>query len=1077
VAHPRTAPAPTPLPGLWTLGLCFFLSGMGSLALEVVWTRELRLIFGSTTLAASTILVAYMLGLGLGGLAGGRLAGRIRDGVRAYGWIEIAIGLYALAVPWLLLVLPELNRTLLHGLGFWPAALCRFVVALLLLLVPTVLMGATLPILVASLVRRDPRVAGTAGLLYGLNTLGAVAGVFGATFVLFPLLGLTRTNWFGALLDVAVGVLALVVVAPRVARWPFASAVPAADDEDREAVVALSPLVLLGTYATVGFTALLYEVAWTRALAVVLGSSIYAFSSMLGAFLTGIALGSLLFRRWIDRSPDPLGLLQGGMVALALLGLATTLALPHLPSLLLAWIVANGLDATGLGFAQVGLSMLAMLPPTLILGGLFPLVTRLTARATRDAGDAVGRVYFANTLGSASGAFCTGFLLIPLLGLRDTLALGAALNLAATGALLLATRRTSQGRVAAVVALVAALLLLVVPIPFDRTALTRGVFRSPESMLDFGLPFVRLEGVAPQQLLYDRDGLNSTVTVERDGGIVALRVNGKIDASNFGDMPTQVLLGQVPLLFGQPAKKVLVIGYASGVTVGSVVRHAGVERVDAVEIEPAIVEASRFFDDESGSPLDEPRVRLVLDDARSYLAATGEKYDVIISEPSNPWMSGVSNLFTREFFQIARGALAPGGRLLQWVQLYSLEPQALHSIFAALRSEFPYVYGFAHSENSPDLLLLASERPLTRADLPSWEKLPARVRADLERIGNFSTADLWSLIRLLPDDIAALAARAAVPNSDDNLRIELDTPRMLHVETVVPNWTAFDEIAPRAALPLLRGLGEPLDATALGRLALAYAQRRGAITVATQVLRAAGEKGGRSGAAIAAAVLVAREMEGGRLSLDDQLASLDEAVTLAPNDPEVRLVRAELRLEAELPEDALADADLVLASDPDALRAQAIRVRALSTLERNEEARAALSPLLGSPLLAFDPELQQYEGRLDVATGRFAEAVPALERYLRDENSNWVEGWTLLAAANDALGRPEEAARAARNAASTSRNQAILLHRQARAASWRGDPETSASLLGMVLTLEPQNQAARDDLDGLGTNAAADAHP
>ncbi|MEW6268180.1 MAG: fused MFS/spermidine synthase, partial [Thermodesulfobacteriota bacterium] len=205
--------------GLLALGACFFLSGMGSLALEVVWTRQMRLVFGSTTLAASTILVAYMLGLGLGGLAGGRVAGRLRDGVRAYGWIEIAIGLYALAVPSVLLLLPELNRSLLAGMGFWEAALCRFVLALLLLLLPTVLMGATLPIVVDAVVRRDPRVGEGTGLLYGLNTLGAVAGVFFATFVLFPTLGLRWTNGFGALLDLAVGVIALAVVAPRLREW------------------------------------------------------------------------------------------------------------------------------------------------------------------------------------------------------------------------------------------------------------------------------------------------------------------------------------------------------------------------------------------------------------------------------------------------------------------------------------------------------------------------------------------------------------------------------------------------------------------------------------------------------------------------------------------------------------------------------------------------------------------------------------------------------------------------------------------------------------------------------------------
>ncbi|MEW6268066.1 MAG: fused MFS/spermidine synthase, partial [Thermodesulfobacteriota bacterium] len=830
---------------------------------------------------------------------------------------------------------------------------------------------------------------------------------------------------------------------------------------------ALPAWALLATYATVGFTALLYEVAWTRALSVVLGSSIYAFAAMLGAFLAGIALGSLLFRRWIERTSAPLALLEGGMASLAVLGLATTLALPHLPKLLLVWIQISGLGSAHLTEAQVALSMLAMLPPTLVLGGLFPLVTRLLAAETGDAGDAVGKVYFANTLGSASGAFATGFVLIPLLGLRDTLALGAALNLAATGLLLLATRRPS--RVPARLSLGAAALLLVVPIPFDRVALTRGVFRTPEGALDFGIRSLPLDGVPAQELLYYRDGLNTTVSVERDGGIVMLRVNGKIDASNFGDMPTQVLLGEIPLLFGPPAKKVLVIGYASGVTVGSVARHPGVERIDAIEIEPAIVEASHFFDAQSGRPLDDPRVRLVLDDARTYLAATREKYDVIVSEPSNPWMSGVANLFTREFFAIAKGALAPGGRLLQWVQLYALEPQALYSILAGLHEEFAYVYGFAHADLNPDLLLLATDRPLTREDLPRWERLPGSVRADLERIGTFSTADLWSLVRLLPADTAKLAAKATAVNTDDNLHIELGTPWMLHEETVQPNWSAFAEAAPQGVLPLLRAVGEPLDAETLGELALSYAQRRAASDVATALLRVAGRKA-RAGHAIAAAVVVARALdEDGRLSLDDQIASLDEALAIAPADPDLLQLRADLAASGERWSEALRDADAVLAHDPAAPRAQATRVRALVGLERYEEARAALSPLLGSSLAQFDPELLQNEGRLELYTGRPERARGALERYLRDENANWVEGWLLLAQAYDALGRGDEAERARRNAERTRRNHAVMLHRRARAAIWRGDATSGESLLQMVLTLEPDNASARQDLATLSS--------
>jgi spermidine synthase len=1044
---------------------------MGSLALEVVWTRELRLVFGSTTLAASTILVAYMLGLGLGGLAGGRVAGRLRDGVRTYGVLEVAIGLYALLVPWLLTLLPGLDRALLHGLGFWPAALCRFLVALLLLLVPTVLMGATLPIVVDALVRRDPRVAASTGLLYGLNTLGAVAGVFLATFVLFPHLGLTRTNWLGALLDLGVGVLALLVVAPLADRSrgvaPQTTPAEIARHARIDATHGLPVWALLATYATVGFTALLYEVAWTRALSVVLGSSIYAFASMLGAFLTGIALGSLVFRRWIERTASPLALLEGGMVALALLGLGTTLALPHLPSLLLAWIEWTGLGSAHLTEAQVAVSMLAMLPPTLVLGGLFPLVTRLLAGATGNAGDAVGRVYFANTLGSASGAFCTGFVLIPLLGLRGTLALGAAANLAAAGVVLLATRRA--GRAPAWAALAAAIALLLVPIPFDHVALTRGVFRSPEGALDFGIRPLPLDGVPAQELLYYRDGLNTTVSVERDGGIVALRVNGKIDASNFGDMPTQVLLGEVPLLFGPPAKKVLVIGYASGVTVGSVARHPEVERIDAVEIEPAIVEASRFFDAQSGRPLEDPRMRLVLDDARTYLGSTRERYDVIVSEPSNPWMSGVANLFTREFFAIVKGALAPGGRLLQWVQLYALEPEALYSILAALRSEFAYVYGFAHADLNPDLLLLATDRPLTREDLPRWERLPHPVRADLERIGTFSTSDLWSLVRLLPAGVAKLAAKAPVVNTDDNLHIELGTPWMLHEETVQPNWSAFGEVAPEGVLPLLEALGEPLDGEAIGELALSYAQRRGADEVATALLRVASRRG-RAGHAIAAAVVLARAHdEAGRLSLDDQIASLDEALTIAPGAPDVLQLRAELAASGDRHAEALRDAEAILARRPDDARAQGTRLRALVALERWEEARVALGPLLGSPAVQFDPELLQNEGRLELYAGRPEQARVALERYLLGENSNWVEGWLLLAQAYDELGRGVDAERARGNAERTRRNHAVMLHRQARAAIWRGDAVSGESLLQMVLTLEPDNASAREDLATLSS--------
>ena len=412
--------------------VCFFLSGVASLTLEVVWTRELRLVFGSTTLAASTILVAYMLGLGLGGVLGGKLADRLRRGVRVYGWIEVAIGVYALVVPFLLARLPAVSRALLSDLSVWQATLWRFALSLLVLILPTILMGATLPILVAALVRGDVRIGERTGLLYGLNTLGAVIGVFLSTFVLFPMLGLQGTNLTGAFLDIGVGLLTIFAVAPRVLSVEPAPVAPAARRSTSR-----SELPILISYALVGFSALVYEVAWTRALAMVLGSSLHAFAAMLAAFLTGIGIGSLVTRRWIDRLRQPSVAYAWGILTVGALSLGTMLVLPRLPGLFVRVVAAFGLEPAQLVMVNFSLAAMAMLPPTLVFGALFPLVVRVLAERTPAPGEAVGRVYFANTLGSAAGAFAAGFLLIPTLGLRDTLVLASIVNLVTAAGLLL----------------------------------------------------------------------------------------------------------------------------------------------------------------------------------------------------------------------------------------------------------------------------------------------------------------------------------------------------------------------------------------------------------------------------------------------------------------------------------------------------------------------------------------------------------------------------------------------------------------------------------------------------------------
>jgi tetratricopeptide (TPR) repeat protein len=514
----------------------------------------------------------------------------------------------------------------------------------------------------------------------------------------------------------------------------------------------------------------------------------------------------------------------------------------------------------------------------------------------------------------------------------------------------------------------------------------------------------------------------------------------------------------------------LVIGYASGVTAGSVARHEEVERIDAVEIEPAMVEASRQFARENGNPLDDPRVRIVLEDARTFIAKKQGEYDAIISEPSNPWMSGVASLFTKEFFQKAHAALGPDGRLLQWVQLYGLEPRALQSILAAIRASFPYVYGFAAHEGDADLLILATKRPLARDDLPRWEKLSPAVRSDLERIGSFSTYDLWTLLRHLPQSTNALS-QAAEPNSDDNLFIEMSSAWMLYEATIDPNWRMLER-GGNGVVPLLRQLGEPLGSRELGGLALAYASRGESVparTLAQEALRQ-----DRSAVALTANAAAGKE-SGGEAALQSQVAFLEEAIRTDPDAIEPRLMRAELERGVEMWQEVLADVDAVLRVDPEEPRAQMLRATALARLGRTKEALDVVRPIVASDYVEYDPDAWRLLVELEVAEGRLDAAHDILRNYLHREDSGWVDGWSLLAELAQALGRPAEAEAARRNATNTRRNQSIIMQRDARRAIAQGEPIRARQLLELAVEMDPENRLARADLEGLGKTAPLQA--
>lgn len=783
------------------LGLFFFLSGATALFYEILWMRQLILVFGSTTYAVSAVLSAYMLGLALGSFGFGRAADRGANLVRAYGLLEIGIGLYALVAPTLLRsVAPLFVR--IWGDEPSPgtvAVLTRFAGSLIILLPPTILMGGTLPILSRVFTTPGGEHAGPVGRLYAINTFGAVAGTFLAGFVLLPLLGAQRATWVAAGVNVTLGIAAILLSRSRWAA-PLSTPVPAHEDERNTlgASAATSPpaistdpsrgLVLVA-FALSGFAAMLYEVGWTRALALTIGSSVYGFTLMLIAFLAGLAAGAALFAWIAARTAAGARTLGFVLAGIGVASWGTSLLIRQLPyffAKLFSW--TGGANAL-LHASELGLCLLVMFPATLLMGGVFPLVLRLYAGRDRHVGSRVGEAYAANTIGTVLGSAAAGFLLLPALGVRTTLLLAVTIDLLIAALILAGTMRRAAARLGVVAAGAGAAASIFLASPgWDVLMMNSGVYINTET-LSKGFTRKQFEdfAVGKDDIVYYKEGMNASVLVGRDGGSRALylKVNGKADASTGIDMRTQVLLGQIPLLFHPDPKSVLVIGLASGISLGSVATHP-VERIRVLEVEPAMTGACQAFAEFNHNVLADPRVRIVFNDARNDILLRKETYDVIVSEPSNPWMTVASNLFTQEFFRDAHARLAPGGVFCQWFQVYSLAPEDLRALLATFRSVFPNVLAFGVRDAS-DLVVLGADRPLPL----DYRALQARMSElgpaiDLGRVGIWRPEDILSHLYIADPGLEDYVKGAAI-NTDDNALIEFSAPLSLHSETIWAN--------------------------------------------------------------------------------------------------------------------------------------------------------------------------------------------------------------------------------------------------------------------------------------------------
>ena len=760
------------------IGLCFILSGATGLIYEVLWARMLGLVFGATTLAVSTVLAAFMGGLALGSALAGKLAQKIRKPLSTYGMMEIGIAIYALLVPLLFRLIDHLYAWIWQQLhpGYFSFSLWRFLLSGLVLLVPTTLMGATLPVLAAALVHSS-RDSNSVTRLYTCNLAGAIVGTLAAGFLLLPTLGVRTTILVAAVLNAIVGVIAIVLQRRT-------DSLPAHREPD-PIHLRQDPSNPIWYFAalTSGFVTISAQVAWTRTLTMIIGSSTYAFSIVVALFLIGLALGAWLIARK-DRSPRLRSAILIVEAITAFTLLLSLFVLNQIPALLInLGLRLHVASWSGLLALQILSATLLVLLPAVWMGMVMPLVLVWASSDRENAVARVGRSYAVNTIGAIAGAFITGFILIPRTSTRFTVLFAAICCVVLACLAYQPSGRDPALKRSAAIGLIPVLTIVIFIIAprMNLADLSIGAYDSLVRVLAQTREGVKEDAEASKpnvhELLMYEEGPTATVSVRRDQNTVSLAINGRTNASDSNyDMPTQVMLGQLPLLVAPKIDNGLIIGYATGVTVGAMLQSP-VQSVTCVELEPGTIAASQFFNHINNRPLDDPRATLIIDDARTFLRVTPNRYDMIVSEPSHPWVPGVANLFTQEFFELGKARLSDEGIWVQWVQIYQLSTESLRSVLATYQKVFPHVLVFRVGglSNGKDLLLVGSNRPLNLDRLSERFRDP-RMAAELARVDLKSEADIrgWYLCdetRLGP------AVAGAKINTDDNMHIEMTVPR------------------------------------------------------------------------------------------------------------------------------------------------------------------------------------------------------------------------------------------------------------------------------------------------------------
>lgn len=717
------------------LGLIFFASGFAGLIYESIWTHYLKLFLGHAAYAQTLVLAIFMGGMAMGAALAARHTAHLTNPLRLYALVEAGIGLFALSFDVVFVGATDGFYQLaaaqqLDGSSFTAA---KWGLATLLILPQSVLLGATFPLFAAAATRALPAHEGRSiATLYFANSLGGAIGVLASGFILIPALGLPGTMGAAGVINLAIALLVT---------WMSSPSVHHPEPAQREQVARLTRMVVLMLVVSfmTGASSFVYEVGWIRMLSLTLGSATHSFELMLSSFIFGLALGGFWVRKRIDNASSAGVLLGYVQITMGFAAIATV-PLHTLTFDLTAYLV-NTLPKSDHGYtlfnlARYGIASLIMFPAAFCAGMTLPLATRILYSNPGQGERAIGLIYAANTLGAIAGITFAVHIGLPMLGLNYLVASGAITDVLLGGLLLAVFAGPSRLRLVAAATVASVLGTAFAATTFDPQKLVSGVFRTGRTTVEGDVVAIT-------------HGKSATISVERDAAKVVIRTNGKPDASAYIDSPrayvmdevTMSLIGALPLMLHPAPHRVANIGFGSGITAATILDDPRVTQLDNIEIEPAMIELARHFGSQNQAVFSDPRSAIHIDDAKSFFATDGgRRYDLIVSEPSNPWVSGVAGLFSVEFYAHVRRYLADGGLFAQWLQVYETHPERAASVIKAVAQSFDDYLVIALDYG--DILIVARKDGPVALAPDAFARLSPAMAQRLHRIEVGGQADL-----------------------------------------------------------------------------------------------------------------------------------------------------------------------------------------------------------------------------------------------------------------------------------------------------------------------------------------------